>query len=101
MTWLIRFLFGFTTPMLKWLQPAFSGNDDKTSSRKLSSFVFMLLIVSTTSKLLLKDDVSIYHVYILVILVATFLLLVGILTIQNIVDILKNGDKLKTLKDNN
>jgi len=98
MTWLIKFLFGFTAPMLKWLQPAFSGNDDKTSSRKLSSFVFMLLIVSTTSKLLLRDDISKYHVYILIILVTTFLLLIGILTIQNIVDILKNGKTLKNDK---
>lgn len=91
MSWLIKFLFGFMKPFLLWLEPAFTGADGKASYRKLSAFFLMIMISSCTSKLLLKDTVELYHIYILAILVATFLLLVGIITVPMIVDIWKNG----------
>lgn len=90
MTKLVAWAFGWMMPFFKWVAPAFTGGDDKASHRKLSSFVFMILICSTTSKLLLKDDVSMNHVYLLLILLGAFLLLAGIVTVQNIVNIMKN-----------
>jgi len=90
--WVIRNTFGFTVPFLKWVEPSFTGNDRKASGRKLSACVFMVLISTTTSKLLLKEDINVFHIYLLVVLVSTFLLLIGILTAQNLMDIWKNGN---------
>lgn len=92
---LIRFLFSWLLPFLQWIEPSMTGKDGKASGRKISAFVFMAMILSTTSKILMKDDPTIIHVYLLCVLVATFLLLQGIITIQNIVDIMKNGKELQ------
>lgn len=91
MSWILRFFFGWMMPFLKWIEPSFTGNDGRTSGRKISGFVFMLLIVSTTSKIIMKDNPTMIHVYLLCVLVCTFLLLQGIITVQNIVDIWRNG----------
>lgn len=89
---ILRFFFGWITPFLSWIEPSFLGKDGKTSGRKISAFVFMFMIVSTTSKILMKDNPTMIHVYLLCVLVCTFLLLQGIITVQNIVDLWKNGN---------
>lgn len=99
MSRLIRFLFSWTTPFWLWIAPSVYGKDGLTSGRKISSFVFMLMILSTTSKILMKDNPTMIHVYLLCVLVGTFLLLQGILTVQNIVDILKNGNADKKVSN--
>lgn len=93
MTWLLRFLFKWTFPFFEWLAPSLCGKDGLSSSRKISSFIFMIMIVSTTSKLVIKDNPTMMHVYVLGVLVSTYLLLIGILTAQNLMDIWKNGKK--------
>ena len=97
MTWIIRFLFKWTFPFWNWIESSFTGKDGRSSGRKISAFVFMFMIVSTTSKILMKDDPTMIHVYLLCVLVATFLLLQGIITFQNVIDLWKNGTPL----DNN
>lgn len=91
MSKIIPFLFGWLMPLLKYLAPSICGTDGNTSGRKISALVFMFMILSTTSKILMKDSPTMIHIYLLAILVCTYLLLIGILTIQNIVDIMKNG----------
>lgn len=98
MSYILRFLFKFMMPFLKWVSPSLEGNDGKASGRKISTLVFMFMIVSTTSKILMKDTPTMIHVYLLVVLVATFLLLQGIITVQNIVDIWRNGKPADVLK---
>lgn len=98
MTWLIKFFLGWTFPFFKWVEPSFTGKDNKSSGRKISSFIFMGMIISTTSKILMKDDPTMIHVYLLCVLVATYLLLQGILTVQNIVDLWKNGNPIDPAK---
>ncbi len=93
MSKLIPYLFGWVMPFLKWLEHSFTGNDGKASHRKISSFVMMLLIIYTTVKLNAKEIVSTNHLFLLLILVGTFLLLAGILTVQNIISIIKNKDE--------
>lgn len=95
MKWLLNFFFGWTMPAWVWLEPSFLGKDGKSSGRKISAFVFMLMIISTTSKVLMKDNPTIIHVYLLCVLVATFLLLQGIITAQNIIDLRKTGYEIK------
>ena len=96
MSRLLRNLFGWLTPLIYWFVPSLTGADNKASGRKISSFVFMFLIISTTSKILMRDNPTIIHVYLLGILVCTYLLLVGILTVQNIIDLWKNGKPMDT-----
>lgn len=91
MTWLIRFFFKWLTPFLIWIEPSFTGNDNRTSGKKISGFVLMFLIVSTTSKILMKENPTIIHIYLLCVLLVGFLALQGIITGQNIVDLWKNG----------
>lgn len=91
MKFLIRFFFGWMHPAIVWVEPSFTGRDGKSSGRKISAFVFMFMIVSTTSKILMKDNPTMIHIYLLCVLVTTFLLLQGIITVQNIVDFWKNG----------
>lgn len=86
---IVKFLFGWTMPLILWFADAFQGHDGKASSRKLSSFAFMCLIGTSSGKMLMRET-SINDVYILCVLVATFLLLTGILTIQNVIAIWKN-----------
>lgn len=93
MSYILKFLFKFLMPFIAWAEPSVTGNDNKASGRKISSVVFMIMIISTTGKLLAKDDVSLHQLYLLIVLVATFLLLQGIITIQNIADIWKNGSQ--------
>lgn len=95
MKWILRFLFNWTMPFLLWIEPSFLGRDNKTSGRKVSAFVFMVMIITTTSKILVKDNPTIIHVYLLCVLVCTFLLLQGIITAQNIIDLRKTGDEIK------
>lgn len=96
MGWLIKFLFGWTFPFICWIAPSFMGKDGKTSGRKLSACVIMFLIVSTTSKIIMKENPTIIHVYLLCVLGLIFLLLQGIITFQNVIDLWKNGpDALK------
>lgn len=91
MIWLIKFFFGWSLPFLKWLEPSFTGKDDKASGRKISAAIIMFMILSTTSKILMKDNPTMIHVYLLCVLVLTFLLLQGIITFQNVIDLWKNG----------
>lgn len=91
MSHILKWLFRFMNPFLRWLNPSFCGNDGLSSGRKISAFVFMFMIVSTTSKILMKDNPTMIHIYLLLVLVSTFLLLQGIITIQNIMDIYKNS----------
>lgn len=88
---IIRFLFGWIMPLILWIEPSLTGNDNKASGRKIASFVFMFMILSTTSKIILKETATLIHVYVLAILVCTYLLLIGIITVQNIVDIYKSS----------
>jgi len=97
MTILIRFFFKWTFPAFLWLEASFTGRDGKSSGRKISAFVFMFMIVSTTSKILMKDNPTMIHIYLLCVLVSTFLLLQGIITVQNIIDVWKNGSPLENL----
>ena len=90
MSRLVWWLFGWTYPFLLWLQPSLSGDDGKSSSRKIGAAIFMVLIVTTTSKLLLKESVSLYHIYLLCVLVVSFLLVHGIITVQNMIVIWKS-----------
>lgn len=99
MTWLIKFFFKWTFPAFSWLEASFTGKDGKASGRKISAFVFMVLIISTTSKILMKDNPTMIHVYLLCVLVVTFLVLQGIITVQNIIDVWKNGNPLEKIKD--
>jgi hypothetical protein len=92
MSWLIRFFFKWSFPLFKWIESSFTGKDGRSSGRKISAFAFMVLIISTTSKILMKDNPTMIHVYLLCVLVTTFLLLQGIITVQNIVDLWKNGN---------
>lgn len=96
MTWLLQFFFKWTFPFFSWIEPSFLGKDGKSSGRKISAFVFMFMIVSTTSKILMKDNPTIIHIYLLAVLVTTFLLLQGIITVQNIIDVWKNGKPIDT-----
>lgn len=98
MSHILKWLFKFMNPFLLWINSSFCGNDGKSSGRKISAFVFMFMIVSTTSKILMKDNPTMIHVYLLCVLVTTFLLLQGIITVQNIVDIWKNGKPADALK---
>lgn len=91
MSHVLKWLFKFTIPFLQWLNPSFCGNDGRSSGRKISAFVFMFMIVSTTSKILMKDNPTMVHIYLLCVLVSTFLLLQGIITVQNMLDLWKNG----------
>jgi len=91
----IRFFFSWTFPFFEWLEPSFLGRDGRCSGRKVSACVFMFMIVSTSSKILMKDSPTMIHIYLLAVLVTTFLLLQGILTVQNIIDVWKNGDTTK------
>lgn len=91
MSWILKFFFGWTMPFISFLRPSLCGKDGKASGRKISGCVFVFLIVSTTSKVLMKDNPTMIHIYLLCVLVATFLILEGILTVQNIIDIWKNG----------
>lgn len=95
MSRILKFLFKFLDPFLEWVEPSVTGNDNKASGRKLSSVGIMVLIFSTTGKLLAKDDISMPQIYLLCVLVATFLLLQGIITIQNIADIIKGQKDTK------
>lgn len=97
---ILRFFFGWTLPFISWLQSSFEGKDGKSSGRKISAFVFMLMILTTTSKILMKDNPTMIHVYLLCVLVTTFLLLQGIITVQNIVDVWKNGSSIDLSKAN-
>lgn len=99
MTWILKFLFKWTLPFWTWLQPSFEGKDGKSSGRKISACVFMALIITTTSKILMKDNPTMIHVYLLCVLVVTFLVLQGIITVQNIIDLWKNGNPLEKIKD--
>lgn len=92
MTWLIKFLFGWLMPFFKWVEPSFTGKDNLASGRKISAAVIMFMIISDTSKILMKDNPTIIHVYLLCVLVITFLLLQGIITFQNVIDLWKNGN---------
>lgn len=98
MTWLIRFLFGWLMPLINWIEPSFTGKDNMASGRKISAAVLMIMIVTDTSKILMKDNPTIIHVYLLCVLVVTFLLLQGIITFQNVIDLWKNGPISKTDK---
>ena len=98
MSYILRFLFKFMDPFWAWINPSFCGNDGKSSGRKISAFVFMFMILSTTSKILMKDNPTMIHIYLLLVFVTTFLLLQGIITVQNIVDIWKNGKPTDVLK---
>lgn len=98
MTFLIKFFLGWTFPFWKWIESSFTGKDGKSSGRKISAFVFMLMIVSTTSKILMKDNPTMIHVYLLCVLVCTFLLLQGIITAQNVIDVWKNGNSIDPAK---
>lgn len=91
MSTFLAWLFKFMMPFLRFLAPSFCGSDGKASGRKISAFVFMLMILSTTSKILMKDNPTMIHVYLLLVLVTTFLLLQGIITVQNIIDLWRNG----------
>lgn len=97
MTWLIKFFFKWTFPFWLWIEASFVGKDGKSSGRKISAFVFMVLIMTTTSKILMKDNPTMIHVYLLCVLVVTFLVLQGIITVQNIIDVWKNGNPLDKL----
>lgn len=99
MSWIIRFLFKWLTPFLVWIEPSFTGNDNKSSGKKISGFVLMFLIISTTSKILMKDNPTIIHIYLLCALLLAFLALQGIITGQNIVDIWRNSKDKNTPSD--
>ena len=75
MTFLIKFFLGWTFPFWSWIEASFVGRDGKSSGRKISAFVVMFMIVSTTSKILMKDNPTMIHIYLLCVLVTTFLLL--------------------------
>lgn len=98
MTWLIKFFFGWMFPFFKWIEPSFTGKDNLASGRKISACILMFMIISTTSKVLMKDNPTIIHVYLLCVLVLTFLLLQGIITFQNVIDLWKNGPDKNVLK---
>lgn len=91
MSYILAWLFKWTLPFLRWVSPSLCGNDGLSSGRKIASFVFMFMILSTTSKIILKENATMIHVYVLAILVCTYLLLIGIITMQNIMDIYKNS----------
>lgn len=91
MSVIIRFLFGWTMPFILFMAPSLQGPDGRTSGRKVSACVIMGMMVSTTSKILVKDNPTMIHIYLLSVLVLTFLLLQGIITFQNVIDLWKNG----------
>lgn len=91
MTRILKFIFGWTLPFLYWLAPSLTEQNGKTSGRKLSACITMFLIISTTSKILMKENPTMIHVYLLCVLGLIFLLLQGIITFQNVIDLWKNG----------
>jgi hypothetical protein len=66
---------------IKWLRPSFEDNDGKASYRRITAFVMVCLI----SYMVVYEKVQIeLHFKVFLSLLITLLLLIGIVTTQNI-----------------
>ncbi len=70
---------------LLWLKPSFEGDDNKSSFRRISAFIILLVMIYVG---VAGTVTSMLHLYVLAIYATAFLMLVGIITIDNILTLI-------------
>lgn len=75
-----------TFSIISWIRPAFEGNDGKASMRSISAFILLFLICY---KVAFDKNRTEYDVSILYSLETTFLLLTSVISIQNVIALVR------------
>ncbi|TZF84506.1 hypothetical protein FW774_05830 [Pedobacter sp. BS3] len=93
--------------LINWIRPSFEDNDGKASYRRITAFVFVCLICYMVIWNRIQTEIHLKAFFALLI---TLLLLIGIVTVQNILtffhrdkepsdDGIKSGDQVTIKKE--
>lgn len=88
---LISFLFGWTTPFLLWFKDSLTGTDGKAEESKMGAWAVLALIIWTVKRIIVSAaGITMIHIYLLALLAILYLLLIGVIKFQEIIEGIKN-----------
>lgn len=93
--------------MLKWLKRSFADKEDKTSSKRITGFWFVILttlvVLAGVWNIAQCKDLPTNYLYFLMIMLTAVLLLFMVITTENIIQVVKairnNSSKVHDLSD--
>jgi hypothetical protein len=81
----------FIVKILTFLKPSFTGTDGKSEESKFAAWIILGLIVWATKHIIeTPSGITMIHIYLLGLLAVLYLLLIGVLKFQEIIEAVKN-----------